>query len=104
MAVGDTAADAGLLRWAPLSVVPRHADAPARAAATRVARHRYQGGLADAVAGLIGHRPGACPRCAEPGSTADTRTMLQLLRVQESSRPQALLRSLRLLRAEPHGG
>jgi phosphoserine phosphatase len=104
LAVGDTAADVGLLRWAPLSVVPRHADAPARAAASRVARHPYQGGLADAVAGLIGHRPGQCPRCAEPDVTAETRTMLRLLRVQESTRLQALIRSLPLLRAEPQGG
>ncbi|HEV7188885.1 MAG TPA: hypothetical protein VGN28_13405 [Blastococcus sp.] len=100
LAVGDTASDVGLLGAARTSVVPRHADAAAKAAATRVARRPYQGGLAEAVGGLIGHRPGNCPRCAAPDMTAETRTMLQLLRVPEGSRLQALARSVPLLRTD----
>ncbi|MGZ4608581.1 MAG: HAD family hydrolase, partial [Blastococcus sp.] len=103
LAVGDTASDVGLLGCARTSVVPRHADGRAKAAATRVARHAYQGGLADAVGGLIGHRPGNCPRCAAPDMTIETRTMLQLLRVPEGSRLQALLRAVPLLRTDPRG-
>ena len=104
LAVGDTAADAGLLEWAPLSVVPRHADAQARASAGRVAARPYQRGLADAVAGLIGHRPGRCPLCAAPDHTEETRIMLSLLRVQEGTRLEGLIRSIPLLRASLHGG
>jgi phosphoserine phosphatase len=103
LAVGDTAADVGLLGWAPLSVVPRHADAPARAAATRVARLPYQAGLAHAVGSLIGHHPGGCDRCAAPEMTDDTRAMLRLLRVSEGSRRQVLLRSVSLAWAERPG-
>jgi hypothetical protein len=53
---------------------------------------------ANAVADLIGH----CPRCADPQHGAETRAMLRLLRVQEGNRLQALLRSVPLLRADPH--
>ncbi len=57
---------------------------------------------ANAVADLIGHYPGHCPRCADPQHGAETRAMLRLLRVQEGNRLQALLRSVPLLRADPH--
>jgi hydroxymethylpyrimidine pyrophosphatase-like HAD family hydrolase len=99
LAVGDTASDARLLEWALVSVVPRHADAQAKAAARLVAPRPYQLGLADAIGTLIGHRPGECPRCAPPVMSADTQTMLRLLRIPEGSRVQALLRSVPLLRS-----
>lgn len=102
LAVGDTVADVGLLRWSPLSVVPRHADTATRAAASRVARHPYQGGLADAVRELVGHRPGGCPACAPPEQTPETRTVLRLLAVAEGGRGRALARSVPLLWADPH--
>jgi hypothetical protein len=104
LAVGDTVADARLLEWAQLSVAPRHADAAARAAATRVSRRPYQGGLADAVGALIGHPPGSCAECAPPAASPDTQTMLRLLQVSEASRLRAVLRSVPLLRAEFRGG
>jgi hypothetical protein len=100
LAVGDTASDVGMLRWARNSVVPRHADAAAKAAAGRVAARPYQLGLADAIGTLIGHRPGECARCAPPTTSPETRTMLQLLRLPEGSRLQALTRSVPLLRQE----
>jgi hydroxymethylpyrimidine pyrophosphatase-like HAD family hydrolase len=103
LAVGDTVADVGLLSWATHSVVPKHADTPAKAAADRVARSPYQAGLAAAVSSLIGHRPGGCGRCTGPEMTDDTRAMLRLLRVSEGSRAQALLRSVPLAWAELAG-
>lgn len=66
LAVGDGPADLGMLALAERAVLPRHARALARDAAREVvvARHAYQAGLAEAVAGLVGHEPGGCPTCA----------------------------------------
>ena len=103
LAVGDTVADVGLLSWATHSVVPRHADTPAKAAADRVARSPYQAGLAAAVSSLIGHRPGGCARCALPDLSTETRTMLELLRLREGSRLQAALRAVSVVRSQFSG-
>jgi hypothetical protein len=97
LAVGDTASDAGVLAWALTSVVPRHADQRARAAAGRIAPRPYQLGLAYAVGTLLGHQPGECARCAAPTMTTETRTMLRLLAVPEGSRLQSLIRVVPLL-------
>jgi hypothetical protein len=99
LAVGDTAADVGLLAAARFSVVPRHADAAAKAAADGIAPRSYQLGLAHAIGTLIGHRPGECPRCAPPPLSADSQTLLRLLRLAEGPRLQAVLRSIPLLRS-----
>ena len=86
LAVGDTAADVRMLGSAQRSVVPRHAEPAARAVATRLARHPYQSGLADAVGDLVGHRPGTCAACAPPAPSPDARSMLRLLAAPEGSR------------------
>ncbi len=64
LAVGDGPADVELLELARRAVVPAHAEPAVRAAATVATRRRYQAGLAEGVAHLVGHRPGGCPTCA----------------------------------------
>ncbi|HEY0509297.1 MAG TPA: HAD hydrolase family protein [Blastococcus sp.] len=98
LAVGDTSADLPLLAWAATSAVPQHAEDVVKAVATRVSRHPYQAGLQDAVSGLLGHRPGGCARCSPPALSDDTRALLQLLRVPEGTRLQALARTVPLAR------
>lgn len=100
LAVGDTAADVSMLVWAQRSVVPRHAEPTAKAVATWVAPHPYQTGLADAIGSLLGHRPGTCADCAAPEPSADTRSLLRLLRAPEGSRMQTLVRTVPLLLRE----
>ncbi|WP_432845308.1 HAD family hydrolase [Amycolatopsis sp. CA-161197] len=78
-AVGDTAADLPMLRAARLAYAPGNADARVRASQVPVLRRQYAAGVAQAVALLIGHRPGTCGTCRPPASTARTRTLLTLL-------------------------
>ncbi|MBR7831415.1 HAD hydrolase family protein, partial [Actinospica sp. MGRD01-02] len=59
LAVGDSAADTGMLRAAELGLAPANADRTAmRAAGIGTVSRAYQAGVAQAVARLIGHPPG----------------------------------------------
>jgi 3-deoxy-D-manno-octulosonate 8-phosphate phosphatase KdsC-like HAD superfamily phosphatase len=82
LAVGDGPADLDLLDLADRPFLPRHAKALARAR-HRVTRRRYQAGLADAVADLLGHRPGTCRRCAAH-LTAESEFVLAVLSLKEA--------------------
>jgi hypothetical protein len=81
-AVGDTASDISMLRMARLGLAPAHAS-PQVGARTRAP---YQAGLAQAVARLIGHRPGSCAACRVPRLTGADELVLTLLSVAESGR------------------
>ena len=94
LAVGDSAADAPMLRLAETSFAPAHADASARASAARVTRRPYQLGLADAVAEVVGHRPGRCARCATPALDPQARVLLAVLGVQEGGRFRLAARAI----------
>jgi hypothetical protein len=101
LAVGDGEADVGLLRWARAGFAPANVHPALRASGVPVLRRAYQSGLFDAVARLIGHRPGDCPRCRVPEPEPLARFLLGVLAVPEAGRrgaPAALGR-LTALRA-----
>ena len=83
LAAGDGPADVGLLGLGELAVVPGHAEPGIRALATSPSRAAYQAGLAEGVAGLLGHAPGGCPTCRidlQPAASA----LLAALSVREA--------------------
>ncbi|HZV49751.1 MAG TPA: HAD hydrolase family protein [Candidatus Dormibacteraeota bacterium] len=96
LAVGDTVTDLGMLGMATLGLAPANADAGLRQAGTTILGRPAQAGLAEAVAHLIGHRPGTCPTCAPPPSTDSTRAFLRLLEVADLASWRRLPRLLRL--------
>lgn len=89
LAVGDGVADIPLLTWAEHGFAPRNAQPAVEAAGVPVLGHAYQAGLADAVARLVGHRPGGCDVCAPPRPDIETRALLALLAVPEAGRSGA---------------
>ncbi|MFJ5880443.1 HAD hydrolase family protein [Kitasatospora cineracea] len=94
-AAGDGPADRELLRWARLGTAPAHA-APEAKSVARVSSSRYQAGLAEAVATLLGHRPSTCPRCRPPRPSTESRALLALLALPEAGPPGLPARLLRL--------
>jgi hypothetical protein len=79
MAVGDTASDLPMLRLARLAFAPANADASIRDAGITVLEGAFQAGLTEAAARLLGHRPGGCPACGDPGLPDRSRLLLTLL-------------------------
>ncbi|MFD9129485.1 HAD family hydrolase, partial [Kitasatospora sp. NPDC059571] len=100
LAVGGGPAEVPLLRWARYGFAARNGGTAVRAAGVPVLRHRYQAGLAEAVAAVVGHRPGGCPRCRPPRHSPQTRALLALLAVPEDGRAGAPARLLRLALAD----
>ncbi|MEY9936469.1 HAD family hydrolase [Streptacidiphilus sp. MAP5-3] len=104
LAVGDGPVDLPLLRWSRHGAVPAHARRLAGRAPAgdgiRVTRGAYQAGLAEAVATLLGHRPGRCPVCRPPALPAETRAVLDVLALPEAGRSGALARLMRLALAD----
>jgi hypothetical protein len=92
LAVGDSLADLGMLRQARLGLAPANASPRLRAAGVQVLGRPFQAGLEQAVARLLGHRPGGCPICREPRLTRESRVVLTLLNT--SSRRMAPSRLL----------
>jgi hypothetical protein len=99
LAVGDGAPDIPLLRWARHGCAPGNAAPEVRASGLTVLRRPYQAGLADAVAGLLGHSPGHCPRCRAPALAPADAALTALLAVPEAGRAGMPLRLARLARA-----
>jgi hydroxymethylpyrimidine pyrophosphatase-like HAD family hydrolase len=98
LAVGDTASDLGMLRMARLRVAPGNADRTVKqASGVTVVRSRAQAGLAEAVARLLGHRPGSCAICAPAPLSRSSLLMLDLLSVQDLGRWRQAGRGLRLV-------
>jgi hypothetical protein len=84
LAIGDSVSDLPMLRLADRRLAPANADRRLRAAGVTLLRRPYQLGLAQATAGLLGHRPGGCPVCAPPGQGEATRLLLALLGAREA--------------------
>jgi hydroxymethylpyrimidine pyrophosphatase-like HAD family hydrolase len=99
LAVGDSATDVPLLRWALHGCAPGNAAPAVRAAGLTVLRRPYQAGLADAVARLLGHVPGRCPRCEAPALSPADAALTALLAVPEAGRAGMPVRLARLARA-----
>ncbi|WP_152627218.1 hypothetical protein [Streptacidiphilus melanogenes] len=95
LAVGGGPADLPLLRWSRNGVVPAQARKWAEPG-IHVAPGAYQAGLADAVAALLGHRPGHCHICRPPSLPHETRAVLAVLALPEAGRRGALRRLARL--------
>ena len=81
LAVGDSPPDLPMFELAEIAACPASADPKVLAQpGMAIARHRFEGGLASAVASLIGHEPGGCRDCRPPTpATADARLLMALL-------------------------
>ncbi|WP_371667092.1 HAD hydrolase family protein [Streptomyces sp. NBC_00289] len=99
LAVGDSATDIPLLRWAHAGFAPGNAAPEVRAAGVTVLRRPYQAGLADAVARLLGHAPGHCTMCRVPALSPADAALTALLAVPEAGRAGMPVRLVRLARA-----
>ena len=96
LAVGDAITDAGMLAMADVARAPGNADDLLVRGGVRRTRARYQAGLAQAVASLLGHQPGTCRTCAPPAQSADARALAALLSVTEAGRAGVPARLARL--------
>jgi hydroxymethylpyrimidine pyrophosphatase-like HAD family hydrolase len=86
VAIGDTPADLPMFQAAELALAPGHSRLGPAGAGVRTTRRPYQAGLKQAVGQVLGHAPGACPRCAMPELSPETRHLLPALAAQESGR------------------
>ncbi|HEY2192765.1 MAG TPA: hypothetical protein VGH76_10765 [Actinomycetospora sp.] len=86
LAVGDAAADAGMLAMAEVARAPSNAEPGLVRHGVRRTRASYQAGLAQAVGSLLGHPPGACCLCRAPARPRETRALVALLSVTEAGR------------------
>jgi hypothetical protein len=97
-AVGDTAADAPLLRLAIRPYAPAHADRRLRPLA-RTTRGAYAAGLAEAVGEVLGHAPGTCAACRVADGGDARRSLLALLALREGGVRRLPARALGVARA-----
>lgn len=112
LAVGDGPADRAMFAVAVRSAAPRHADRAVTAGGVaRRTRRRYQAGLGEAVADLIGHPVGGCRTCRPPAASRDALLFEPVLRAAEGGGrglPRQLGRlalvRLRATRRRPPGG
>lgn len=96
LAVGDTETDLPMLATAGLARAPANATPGLRRRGTPISRHGYQAGLAEAVADLLGHRPGGCPRCRLPQLPARTTALLTALGLRDGGPIGLAVRTARL--------
>lgn len=104
LAVGDTSMDLGILRMTRLAFAPAHASTAVRAAGIRRTGAPCQAGLAEAVARLIGHRPGTCALCAAPRLNPAEQLVATLLSAGERGRRGLLPAAARLAALRLKGG
>ncbi|TMC00152.1 MAG: hypothetical protein E6J40_02520 [Chloroflexi bacterium] len=105
MAVGDSAEDLPMMRTARFAAAPANADAAVRAAGVRIFNRPCQGGLAQAVEALIGHRPGNCAACKLTNLEPRSRLLLTMLAAQDArgiGKLAAVLRAARAAAPVPH--
>jgi hydroxymethylpyrimidine pyrophosphatase-like HAD family hydrolase len=96
LAVGDAAEDLPMMALAALGRAPANADRAMRRSGTRRVALGYQAGLSLAVRELIGHAPGACPRCRVAPLPSRTRLLLALLGAPEAGGARLGLRALQM--------
>jgi len=95
-AMGDTVEDLPMLRLANLAAAPAHAAQALPYPEVQILTRPYQAGFAQAVARLLGHRPGACPICRGPNLSSNSKLLLRLFAIQESGRTGMLRNALAL--------
>jgi hypothetical protein len=98
LAVGDTESDLPMLRLARIAFAPANADSKVRAAGVEIAPGACQQGLAQAVARLLGHYPGACPTCSLPPLDRQSELLFAVLSAQTAERWGKVLHAGRLAR------
>jgi len=99
LAVGDSTSDLPMLALADRAFAPGNATGSVRdATGVRVTRAPYQAGLAAAVGGLIGHRPGGCELCRAPQLSLDAQLFMRVLAAQDAGRWSKLRHGLALTR------
>jgi hydroxymethylpyrimidine pyrophosphatase-like HAD family hydrolase len=98
LAVGDTAADAPMLALASRAFVPAHAAHAATLTGAKRVSRPYQAGLSQAVATLLGHRPGTCPCCEVSPASTERELLLDLLSIAEDGPRGLMLGAFKLAR------
>ncbi len=98
-AVGDTEADAPLLRLAIRPFVPAHATRRLRPLA-RVTHGAYAAGFAEAVGEVLGHAPGTCAECRVADGGEARRALLALLALREGGLRRVPAHALEVARAQ----
>jgi hydroxymethylpyrimidine pyrophosphatase-like HAD family hydrolase len=96
LAVGDSAEDLPLMKLARQAMAPANADSTVQAAGIRILSKPHQLGVAQAVAELIGHAPGACSRCELTQLSARSRLLVTALAAQDARRLGKVLHLFRL--------
>jgi len=97
LAVGDSAEDLPMLQLARLAIAPANADKAVRSAGVRVVNRPGPTGLAQAIAELIGHRPGSCPDCSVSHLPPRSRLLLGALGAQDARRFGKLVHASRVV-------
>jgi len=98
MAIGDTEADLPMLRLAERAFAPANASAELLRSGIRTMSRPAQAGLAQAVAELLGHRPGGCAACRAQPLPAEGRMLVGVLGAADRTSTGRLLRALDLTR------
>jgi hydroxymethylpyrimidine pyrophosphatase-like HAD family hydrolase len=96
LAVGDSAEDLPMMRLAQRALAPANAEPAVRKAGIRLLRQSGPLAVAQAVAELIGHSPGACATCAPDNLPARSRLLLTALSVQDAHGLGKVLQAFRL--------
>jgi phosphoglycolate phosphatase-like HAD superfamily hydrolase len=101
LAVGDTASDIPMADLARQARAPAHAESVLKRAGFEFTGRPYQAGLAQAVAELIGHRPGSCATCQLRSPARERRLLLTVLGAQERGRRGMALQAMKLAAGVP---
>lgn len=92
LAIGDALTDASFLGLSDRAFAPANGEGGLELRGVEILPASYQSGLGQAVARVLGHRPGSCPICRAPDLPEPARDLLALLSVQENGRRGAPLR------------
>jgi hydroxymethylpyrimidine pyrophosphatase-like HAD family hydrolase len=98
MAIGCSATDLPMLRLADRAYCPANASPELRRSYVRIMSRPDQAGLYQAVADLIGHRPGGCAECRPLPFSAHGRMLLDILGARNRTGAGRLLGALSLTR------
>ena len=98
MAMGDSEADLPMLLLAEHAYCPANASSKLRRSGIRTMSRPAQAGLAQAVAELIGHRPGSCADCRPLPLPPEGRMLASVLGAADRTSTGRLWRALNLTR------